>query len=90
MESKGGETKMRTSGTSIASKRAKEHSNRSSERKVMMKTVKKGDAEILGKFLVRPEVPGLGPEVPGSGGSGGIPEVPGVAEKVKEKPGDFG
>ena len=33
-------------------------------------------------FRVRPEVPGLGPEVPGSGSSGGWPEVPGVAEKV--------
>ena len=43
MVSKGGETKVRSSGTSIASKRAKEHSNRSSEQKVVM---------------VRPEVPG--------------------------------
>ena len=42
------------------------------------------------KFLVRPEVPGLGPGVPGSGISGGWPEVPGVAEKVSGKPGDFG
>jgi hypothetical protein len=48
MESNGGQTKVRSSGTSIASKRAKEHSNRSSERKVVMKTVKKGDAEISG------------------------------------------
>ena len=49
MVSKGGETNVRTSGTSIASKRAKEHTNRSSERKVVMKTVKKADAEISGK-----------------------------------------
>ena len=34
-------------------------------------------------FRVRPEVPGLGPEVSGSGSSGGWPEVPGVAEKVR-------
>ena len=35
-------------GMSIASKRAKEHSNRSSERKVVTKTVKEADAEISG------------------------------------------
>ena len=50
MESNGGETNMRTPGTLIASKRAKEHSNRSLERKVMMKKVKEADAEILGKL----------------------------------------
>jgi hypothetical protein len=46
--------------------------------------------KFRGMFLVRPEVPGLGPEVSGSGGSGGIPEVPGVAGEVWGKPGDFG
>ena len=50
MVEEGGETKVRTSGTSIASKRAKEHSNQSSERKVMMKKVKEADAEISGKL----------------------------------------
>ena len=39
-------------GMSRASKRAKEHSNRSSERKVVMKTVKKADAEISGNVSV--------------------------------------
>ena len=47
MVSKGGETKVRSSGMSIASKRAKEHSNRCPEQKVMMKAVKEVDAEIL-------------------------------------------
>ena len=47
MESNGGKTKMSSSGTSLAFQRAKEHSNRSTERKVVMKTVKKADAEIL-------------------------------------------
>ena len=47
MVAKGDETKVRSSGTSIASKRAKEHSNRSSKQKVVMKMVKKADAEIL-------------------------------------------
>jgi len=32
-------------------------------------------------FLVRPEVPGLVPDVLGSGSSGGWPEVQGVVEK---------
>ena len=34
MVSKGGETKVRSSGTSIASKQAKEHSNQSSKLKL--------------------------------------------------------
>ena len=47
MEANGGKTKMSSLVTSLAFQRAKEHSNQSSEQKVMMKTVKETDAEIL-------------------------------------------
>ena len=42
LESNGGKTKMRTSGTSLAFQRAKEHPNRSLDAKVTAKMVKSG------------------------------------------------
>lgn len=70
MESNGGETQMRMSDTSIASKRAKEHSNRSSGVEVMVKIVNQPWLVLGGAVvsLVWAVVPLL--ERPGGVGSG--------------------